>query len=593
MLETGPVGHLSVRQAMGGSVDVAWFGIRQAWRWTPGLVLRLMVTSLVVAVTPAAQVLVVANLVRAADLGGSSAVVPPLVILALLVGASQLASELSLVTIQRLYLRLSRRYLDELLQAVARLSPQQLARAEMSARIQGARESVQDLAGLVNAVMSSLGAVVTAATLCASIWTINPIAGVLVPLALLPALLVYARTARRQEEIWVPYGKWRRRAAYQAEQLVNQRSATELATLGTGGQVATAADNSLSEADRLMDRILVVLGRGTALGGPATAVLLAGALVGIVIGGAGGAGVAAGILGVIAGTAATRVAGFAYGQLIATMPKVKAYQTLLAEIDNEIDPISHQVTHAAERLSATEVTVIYPGQDRPALTEFNLDVEIGSMVALVGVNGAGKTTAINALLGILDLDHGRVKINGRDAATLSPGLRLGHFGLLTQEFGRYDLTIRDSVRLGTPEPVTDEQIWAALEAAHIGDLVHSLPDGLNTQLGPQFEGIGLSGGQWQRLALARIHLRDAGIWILDEPTSAIDAEAEQQIFAELQRDKASRITIVTSHRAWTLRDMDHIYVLDQGAIVEHGRYEDLISANGRFAEIFSNQVDAP
>jgi ATP-binding cassette subfamily B protein len=576
MLETGAMGNLSVWRALGGSVDVAWFGIRQAWRWTPGLLLRLMLTSLVVAVTPAAQVLVVASLVHAADLGRSSAVVPPLVMLVLLVGASQVAAELSLVTFQRLYLALSRRYLDELLQAVARLSPQQLARAEMSARIQGARTSVPDLASLVNAVMSSVGTVVTAATLCASVWTINPIAGVLVALALLPGLLVYARTARRQEEIFVPMGKWRRRASYQAEQLVNQRSATELATLGTGGQVATAADNSLAEADRLMDRILVVLGRGTAWGGPATAVLLAGALVGIVIGGGGGAGVAAGILGVIAGTTATRAAGFAYGELVGTVPKVKAYRTLLADIDQDTDPTGHQVTHTAERLSATEVTVTYPDQDRPALTGFNLNVEVGSMVALVGVNGAGKTTAINALLGILDLDHGRVEINAVDAATLSPGRRLGHFGLLTQEFGRYDLTIRDSVRLGTPEPVSDEQIWAALDAAHIGDLVHGLPDSLDTQLGPQFEGIGLSGGQWQRLALARIYLRNAGIWILDEPTSAIDAEAEQQIFAELQGDKASRITIVTSHRAWTLRDVDHIYVLDHGEIVEHGRYEDLI-----------------
>jgi ATP-binding cassette, subfamily B, bacterial len=387
--------------------------------------------------------------------------------------------------------------------------------------------------------------------------------------------------ARRQEEIWVPAGKWRRLASYQAEQLVNQRSATELTTLGTGGQVAAAADSSLAEADRLMERILVVLGRGTAFGGPATAVLLAGALVGIVIGGGGGAGVAAGIVGVIAGTTATRVAGFAYGQLVATVPKVRAYRTLLADIDQESDPTGQQVMHTAERLSATEVTVTYPDQDRPALTGFNLNVEVGTMVALVGPNGAGKTTAINALLGILDLDH---------AATLVPGRRLSHFGLLTQEFGRYDLTIRDSVRLGTPEPVNDEQIWAALDAAHIRDLVRGLPDGLDTQLGPQFDGIGLSGGQWQRLALARIHLRNAGIWILDEPTSSIDAEGEQQIFTELQRDKASRITIVTSHRAWTLRDMDHIYVLDHGVIVEHGRYENLISANGRFAEIFANQT---
>src|SRR5688500_3660458 len=115
-----------------------------------------MLTSLVVAVTAAAQVLVLSNLVRAADLGQLSAVVPPLVMLVLLVGASQLAAELSVVTFQRIWLALSRRYLDELLQAVTRLSPQQLARAKMSARIQGARTSVPDLALMVNDVMSSL-----------------------------------------------------------------------------------------------------------------------------------------------------------------------------------------------------------------------------------------------------------------------------------------------------------------------------------------------------------------------------------------------------------------------------------------------------
>ena len=136
-----------------------------------------------------------------------------------------------------------------------------------------------------------------------------------------------------------------------------------MATLGTGGQLATAGDDSLAEADQLMDRILAVLGRGTAFGGPATAVLLAGALVGIVIGGGGGAGVAAGILGVIAGTTATRVAGYAYGQLVATVPKVKAYRTLLADIDRECDPTGQHVTHVAERLSATEVTVICSGPE--------------------------------------------------------------------------------------------------------------------------------------------------------------------------------------------------------------------------------------
>lgn len=182
-------------------------------------------------------------------------------------------------------------------------------------------------------------------------------------------------------------------------------------------------------------------------------------------------------------------------------------------------------------------------------------------------------------------------IDGTDAAEVSRLQRLGYFGLLTQEFGRYELTVRESVALGTPElEVSDERIWAALDGARAGDMVRSFPDGLDTQLGMQWGGTGLSGGQWQRIALARIHLRGSGIWLLDEPTSAIDAEAEQEIFAELRRTAADRITIVVSHRAWTLRGMDRIYVFDEGSVVEEGRYEDLLAAGGRFSEIFREQA---
>jgi ATP-binding cassette subfamily B protein len=122
-------------------------------------------------------------------------------------------------------------------------------------------------------------------------------------------------------------------------------------------------------------------------------------------------------------------------------------------------------------------------------------------------------------------------------------------------------------------------------------MVRRFEDGLDQQLGAQWDGgVGLSGGQWQRLSLARIHLRSAPIWILDEPTSAIDAEAEQDIFRELQRSKAQRITIVVSHRAWTLRGMDEILVIDEGKVVERGRYDELLATGGRFAEIFAEQA---
>jgi ATP-binding cassette subfamily B protein len=384
----------------------------------------------------------------------------------------------------------------------------------------------------------------------------------------------------------VPYGRARRRASYLIEQLVSSRTATELATLGTSHQVAALADRSFAEATSLRDVMVRAVGRGEVLAMIVTTGLLGAALVQIVAD-SGGAGVAAGVLGVISGTAATRTGGFAFGSIVMAAPKVQRYRAFVARAG---DLATQHVTHRVERVELDDVHVTYPGADHRALAGVSVRARLGEIIALVGVNGAGKTTAVNALLGTVDLDSGSVTIDDADASALPLERRLGCFGLLTQEYGRYELSVRDTVRLGTPEPVSDDQVWAALDAARVGDVVRAMPHGLDTQLGTQFDGVGLSGGQWQRLALARVHLRDAAVWVLDEPTSAIDAEAEQQIFAELQRQKATRIIIVVSHRAWTLKDMDHVYVFDHGRVVEEGRYSDLLAAGGRFAEIFAEQA---
>ncbi|MGO2048541.1 MAG: ATP-binding cassette domain-containing protein, partial [Brachybacterium tyrofermentans] len=228
----------------------------------------------------------------------------------------------------------------------------------------------------------------------------------------------------------------------------------------------------------------------------------------------------------------------------------------------------------------------------PSLVNLDLRIDKGSIVALVGVNGAGKTTSVNSIVGTLDPQHGEISIDGRTRGDMPFQDWVGHFGTLTQEFGRYELTVRESLQLGTPRTdVRDEEMWAALEAANAAGMVRGFDKGLDQQLGSQWDGgVGLSGGQWQRISLARIHLRAAPIWILDEPTSAIDAEAEQDIFRELQRSRADRITIVVSHRAWTLRGMDEILVVDEGHVVERGRYDELLARGGRFTEIFAEQA---
>jgi ATP-binding cassette subfamily B protein len=243
------------------------------------------------------------------------------------------------------------------------------------------------------------------------------------------------------------------------------------------------------------------------------------------------------------------------------------------------------VVPVVDSVALDNVSFRYPEAAEPAVRDVSITARRGELVALVGVNGAGKSTAVNLLVGGLSPDRGQILIDGRDAAELTEAERLGHFGLLVQEFGRFEFTLRDAVALGSPAEVSDQEVHQALADTFAADLP------LDTQLGQQWGGTGISGGQWQRLALARILLRNAGVWILDEPTSAIDAEAEREIFAELRRTKHARITIVVSHRAWTLREMDRIYVIDAGSVVQCGTYPDLMSQpDGRFARLFAEQT---
>ncbi|NNG34276.1 ABC transporter ATP-binding protein [Nakamurella sp. DB0629] len=364
----------------------------------------------------------------------------------------------------------------------------------------------------------------------------------------------------------------------------------EIASFGSGGRLVRQISERQLRAHTLLDRLLVGIIRGSAWGGLAGTALLAGALTAIVVDGAGGAGIAAGVLGVLGGIEATRGAAFALGEVLAATPRVSTFRRVTAP-GAAGPPPQASVVSAVDRLEASGVSVVYPRAAATALNDASVLARRGEMIALVGANGAGKTTLVRALVGLVRVSSGAVLVDGRRLTDLPLTERLSHFGLLTQEFGRYELTVRQAVLLGLPEgvDVADDAIWRALEIAHLAALVADLPDGLDTQLGEQFGGTGLSGGQWQRLALARIAVRNAGIWILDEPTSTVDAETEREIFGELLQHRRHRITIVVSHRAWTLKGMDRIYVLDAGRIVQCGSYEELLGTPGRFRELFAEQ----
>jgi len=249
---------------------------------------------------------------------------------------------------------------------------------------------------------------------------------------------------------------------------------------------------------------------------------------------------------------------------------------------------------AFRTLSAEDLVFTYPGSTRPALDGVDVTVGAGEVVALVGENGSGKTTLTKVLAGLYRPTGGVVRWDGVDAAQYRAEALRRRVTVIFQDFVEYAFSATDNVAIGrTDAPVDVERVRAAARAAGIDEVLDRLPAGYGTPLSREFPGgQDLSGGQWQRVALARALYRDAPLVVLDEPTASMDPRAEHDLFASLRTVLAGRSAIVVSHRFSTVRTADRIYVMAAGRVVEHGTHDELMAADGLYADLFRLQASA-
>jgi ATP-binding cassette subfamily B protein len=235
----------------------------------------------------------------------------------------------------------------------------------------------------------------------------------------------------------------------------------------------------------------------------------------------------------------------------------------------------------------------YPGSETWALRGINLFVPRGSSLALVGHNGAGKTTFIKLLARLYEPTEGRILLDGRDLRDWEPEALRKRIGVIFQDFNQYQFRVRENVGFGSVDHLEEDlRVRRAIERGGAEEVVATLAGGIETPLGRWFQdGAQLSGGQWQKIALARAFMREeADILILDEPTAALDAEAEHAVFERFRQLAAGRTTILISHRFPTVRMADRILVLDGGHLLEDGTHAELVARGGRYAHLFSLQA---
>ncbi len=467
-------------------------------------------------------------------------------------------------------------------------------------KLERARVQATDRIGMLNALGRLIQQAITLISLAAAVVYYSPILFVVLLACVIPAFIGESHFAFLGYSLAFSLTPMRRELDYLRDLGTRKESAKELKVFGLGGYLQNRFlkinDEVIGKNRKLLRRRVIagsILGLISSIGYYASYAYL----------------VIRALLGHLSIGDLTLLAGALQGtssqiQLIFSTFTSIADQALFLTDLLQFFAVQPNIRTAGQARSAPhpiregfefrEVSFRYPGTERWVLNKLNFRIHPGERIALVGENGQGKTTLVKLISRLYDPTEGQILLDGIDLREYDLASLQHEVGVIFQDFVRYDMTARENIGVGRIEYLGEEpRLREAAQKSRASDIMERLPHGLDQMLGRRFEGgVDLSGGEWQKFALARAYARDAQLLILDEPTAALDAPSEYEIFVRFAELTEGKMALLISHRFSTVRMCDRIVVLEKGQIREEGTHQELIESGGKYADMFELQASS-